>query len=95
MVSETQRQMTVILCLFKVWRLQNDLFSLVQVVPRVGTKWLFNWMLRTQKVDDLHHAPMCPANHFHRKRLVFSSCTCGAETFDRLSRSKNDGNQTE
>lgn len=28
--------------------------------------------------DDLHHAPRCPANHFHGRRLPTGPCTCGA-----------------
>lgn len=28
--------------------------------------------------DDLHHAPICPANNFHRARLPTAPCTCGA-----------------
>jgi phosphotransferase system HPr-like phosphotransfer protein len=28
--------------------------------------------------DKLHHAPMCPANHYHGKRAPTGGCTCGA-----------------
>lgn len=28
--------------------------------------------------DDLHHAPMCPANHWHKMRMPTRLCTCGA-----------------
>lgn len=28
--------------------------------------------------DDLHHAPMCPANHYHYQRLPNGPCSCGA-----------------
>lgn len=28
--------------------------------------------------DDLHHAPSCPANHWHHQRLPTGGCTCGA-----------------
>lgn len=31
--------------------------------------------------DDLHHAPMCPANHYHRSRVPGRHCTCGAQQF--------------
>lgn len=37
--------------------------------------------------DNYHHAPMCPANHFHRKRMPTGPCTCGAEAAGLLSRS--------
>lgn len=29
--------------------------------------------------DDLHHAPMCPANNWSRQILPTGPCTCGAE----------------
>ena len=28
--------------------------------------------------DKLHHAPMCPANHYHGQRAPTYKCTCGA-----------------
>ena len=28
--------------------------------------------------DKLHHAPMCPANHYHRQRQPSGWCSCGA-----------------
>ncbi len=31
-----------------------------------------------QMTDDLHHAPMCPANHYHGKRAPTGPCSCGA-----------------
>lgn len=30
--------------------------------------------------DALHHAPLCPANHFHQRRLPTGPCTCEAST---------------
>lgn len=29
--------------------------------------------------DEWHHAPKCPANHFHHQRMPDGPCTCGAE----------------
>jgi hypothetical protein len=29
-------------------------------------------------VDKLHHAPMCPANHYHGRRAPTGPCSCGA-----------------
>lgn len=29
--------------------------------------------------DELHHAPACPANHYHHMRLPIGGCTCGAQ----------------
>jgi hypothetical protein len=43
-----------------------------------GSSWVLARIKRWQIVDDLHHAPCCPANHYHRTRLVFHPCTCGA-----------------
>lgn len=28
--------------------------------------------------DDHHHAPMCPANHYHGQRPPSGNCSCGA-----------------
>ena len=28
--------------------------------------------------DHLHHAPMCPANHYHGQRAPSGPCSCGA-----------------
>ncbi|AYJ85326.1 hypothetical protein D3Y57_04735 (plasmid) [Sphingomonas paeninsulae] len=46
-----------------------------------GTHWLLKRMKARQIITDAHHAPMCPADHWHRARLVFSSCTCGAQYY--------------
>ena len=32
--------------------------------------------------DQTKHAPACPENNYHRQRLVFRSCTCGAKPKD-------------
>lgn len=29
--------------------------------------------------DDYHHAPLCPANHWHKARMPTGPCSCGAE----------------
>lgn len=29
-------------------------------------------------LDNLHHAPMCPANHYHGMRKPTGPCSCGA-----------------
>jgi hypothetical protein len=31
-----------------------------------------------EHTDKLHHAPMCPANHYHGQRAPTYRCTCGA-----------------
>lgn len=53
-------------------------FRLIDFQPRRGTYWLYDMIRKKQVVDDLHHAPACPANHYHKQRLVFQPCTCGA-----------------
>lgn len=29
-------------------------------------------------IDKRHHAPMCPANHYHGQRAPTGQCSCGA-----------------
>ena len=31
-----------------------------------------------EATDTLHHAPLCPANHYHGKRAPTGPCSCGA-----------------
>lgn len=35
--------------------------------------------IKLVELDDLHHAPRCPANHFNNTRLPTAPCTCGAQ----------------
>jgi len=49
-----------------------------QIYARFGFKWILKWLKNRQVVDDLHHAPACAANHYHKQRLIFGSCKCGA-----------------
>lgn len=37
--------------------------------------------------DHLHHAPLCPANHYHGKRAPTYHCTCGAAEAAKRGRS--------
>lgn len=41
-------------------------------------------------LDDLHHAPACPANHWHKKRLPTGRCTCGAARKTSALEAQND-----
>jgi hypothetical protein len=66
------------MCKARIWRARVGLFRTVEIVPRWGTRWLFNRLRDRQTVDDFHHAPCCPANHWSRQRLVFNNCNCGA-----------------
>ena len=61
----------------KLWR-EYTHFRNVWVSPCWGTRWIFNYLNKVQVVDNLHHAPACNANHWHKTRLVFDYCNCGA-----------------
>lgn len=61
-----------------LWAEKRELFQLeVNPISKgfFGGK-LHKIMLKYQVLDERKHAPMCPANHFHRMRLVFQKCTC-------------------
>jgi hypothetical protein len=34
-------------------------------------------------IDNLHHAPMCPANHYHGTRAPTGACSCGAVEYQK------------
>lgn len=82
MVTDRQRKLVAMLVRLGLFRIKWGLWQ-PQVCAVTGMLWLLKRILRAQIVDDLHHAPACPANHFHRTRLVFSHCTCGAATAER------------
>lgn len=77
MVTDRQRKLVQLLVRFKIWTLFSHM-RCINIRPRKGTVWLFRWLLKNQVVDNLKHAPCCPANHWHKQRLVFQRCTCGA-----------------
>jgi hypothetical protein len=81
MITDRQRKIVIALVKLNVWRLERGMFGQIEVRSSRGTKWLFNRMRKNQMVDDLHHAPACPANHYHKTRLVFHRCNCGAEHY--------------
>jgi hypothetical protein len=35
--------------------------------------------------DEFHHAPLCDANHWHKKRMPTGPCSCGAAAAGLLS----------
>ena len=80
MVTESQRSFIKFMVKIKVWRLGYQM-RIIDVRPLYGMKWILNGFLKRQVVDNLHHAPCCPANHYHRQRLVFQHCTCGAKLY--------------
>jgi hypothetical protein len=77
MVTIFQRRLIVRLLRLRVLRLQESM-RLPWISARRGFGWLLERIKRAQLVDDLHHAPCWPANHYHRQRLVLHPCTCGA-----------------
>lgn len=42
-----------------------------EALDQIRAKW-------AEYSDKLHHAPMCPANHYHGTRAPTYKCTCGA-----------------
>ncbi len=78
MITKQHRRLAFWLVKLKIWKLRRDLFRNIEVVPCWGTRWILRRMKLAQVLDNLHHAPCCPANHFHRSRLVFDRCICGA-----------------
>jgi len=78
LVTEPQRKFIIFLVKWKIWKAVFNM-RLISIRPRWGTRWLLKKIKGCQVVDNLHHAPCCPANHYHRTRLVFKRCSCGAE----------------
>lgn len=79
MVTARERKLIIWMIKRKLWR-QETWMRLVWI-RATYFEWLHRWLLKRQRVDDYHHAPACPANHYHNARLVFSRCTCGAEYY--------------
>lgn len=77
MITDRHRVILRWLIKLRLWRAVVNM-RIVDFMPCPGTRWLFERMLRMQSMDDRHHAPCCPANHYHYRRLVFQRCTCGA-----------------
>lgn len=78
MIQPLDRKIVLALVWAKIWRANIGLFRTVEIKAPRGTRWLLRAMKRRQTKDARHHAPCCPANHFHYQRLVFSRCNCGA-----------------
>ena len=77
MITESERKFIVFMIRCRIWKIKIQM-CLPDVLPRWGTRWILKRIKRRQVVDDLHHAPCCPANHYHKTRLVFRKCSCGA-----------------
>ena len=77
MITNRQRKLLKWLLRLKLVTPYENM-RLIDFRARRGLRWVTRWIRRTQKVDNLHHAPCCQANHYHRCRIVFQRCTCGA-----------------
>ena len=82
MVTDKQRKLIIFMIKIGAFKTGVSLRN-VWIDARSGFNWLLERIKRSQVVDDHHHAPACPANHFHKQRLVFQSCSCGAEAYER------------
>lgn len=78
MITPNQRKIIRLLIKIRAFYLYEH-FRCVRVGAKPRFQWLLNWLLDRQVVDDWHHAPACPANHWCRMSLVLQRCTCGAE----------------
>lgn len=82
MVTLKERKLIIFLLKIKVFGIYEH-FRQPQVSCQKWIRWFHKWLLNRQVVDNYHHAPMCPANHWHKKRFVFEHCSCGAEFYER------------
>ena len=79
MVTKWDRRLIKLMIKVRLWGTIVRMRNLDICEPIFGTAWLLKRMRKRQVVDDLHHAPACPANHYHKTRLVFQLCNCGAQ----------------
>lgn len=78
MLTKRQKKFVSLMTRLRLFVIHEGVF-LTWVHGRWGFDWLVDRLLKSQVVDDLHHAPACPANHYHHTRLVFLPCICGAK----------------
>lgn len=78
MIREDFRAATVRMVKLGHWEVRESM-RLAWINPK-RFKALYQAAIRTQQPDERHHAPCCPANHYHNCRLVFHRCTCGARS---------------
>lgn len=76
MVTDQQRAQVLYMVKQGHWQVYEQMR--VPCVRAIRFRALLDLLKDRQPVDNLHHAPCCPANHWHRARLVFQGCTCGA-----------------
>ena len=77
MIRQNDRR--VLYWMFKLRLFRTDVqMGCARLHPRRGVRWIYNWMLRRQVSDGLHHAPFCPGNEWSGVELVWRRCNCGA-----------------
>ena len=81
MITPNERKLIVFLVRIKAFNLSYQMRN-TQVGARRGFQWILKWLKSRQVVDQLHHAPYCPANHWHRMRLVLQRCNCGSQRLE-------------
>lgn len=77
MISDADRRIVLSMLKLGRWKAFTHM-RLPEIQVDQNSEIYFEKMLARQEVDNLHHAPCCPANHYHKRRLVFSRCICGA-----------------
>ena len=77
MIRPLDRKIATVLVCIRIFTVRK-LWWTYQIYARKGARWIFNWMLRRQTLDGLHHAPACPGNEWSGANLVFNLCNCGA-----------------
>lgn len=78
MVNDRERRVIEYCVEHGLMEVRIGLFRTVEIHAPPENERLLKRIKARQKVDDLHHAPCCPANHWHKARLVFQPCNCGA-----------------
>lgn len=84
MILDRDRPLAAFLVRLRLWRIvqANSRTEWTMRCARLragwGTQWLWNWMLKRQTHDGLHHAPCCPGNEWLGAELVIQRCNCGA-----------------
>jgi hypothetical protein len=81
-VTDRERRFVTWMLRLGLFDVKRSIFGLWDIYARPGARWILKWLKERQVVDNLHHAPACRANHFHKCRLVFDPCGCGAAAAD-------------
>lgn len=77
MITQRQRKFVMFMLKLRLWSIRT-MMRLPDIHAMLGTHWILKRLKERQSVDNYHHAPCCPANHYHKERIVFHPCNCGA-----------------